>query len=190
MLSVSYIYIYIYIYYNPVKLGFCFLYNCAVVLWCAQITEYIMARWTYSFVCTLHHLIFIIMQTYLKVLNFLKACQVAGYTLSSVCLRLCLSQFSPLFNYLSCNIWGCVAAYPFLMWWLRELYLIVVAKSKVRNIDFILGLGHETMVCAVCLSMFVLSYKITHSSRNCTVTLPPMSLTIIFYRYYKIHRTK
>ena len=30
-----------------------FFYNCAV-LWCAQIIEYILARWSHSFVCTLH----------------------------------------------------------------------------------------------------------------------------------------
>ena len=32
--------------------------------------KYIMAWWSHSFVCTLHYLIIIIMQTYLKVLNF------------------------------------------------------------------------------------------------------------------------
>ena len=32
--------------------------------------EYIMARRPYSIVCTLHHFITIIMQTYRKVLNF------------------------------------------------------------------------------------------------------------------------
>ena len=36
---------------------------------CANI-EYIMARWSYSFVCTLKYLIIIIMQTYLNVLHF------------------------------------------------------------------------------------------------------------------------
>ena len=53
----------------PRKAGFCVFYYCAV-LWCAQIVEYIMARWSYSFVCTSHYLIIIIMQTYLKLLNF------------------------------------------------------------------------------------------------------------------------
>ena len=41
---------------------------CSLV--CAQIIEYIMSRWSYSFVCILYHLIITIMQTYLKVLNF------------------------------------------------------------------------------------------------------------------------
>ena len=44
--------------------------------WCRQIIENIIAWWSYSFVCTLHYLIIIIMQTYLKVLNFYNACHV------------------------------------------------------------------------------------------------------------------
>ena len=39
-------------------------------IWGVQIIEYIMAQWSYSFVCTSHYLIIITMQTYLKVLNF------------------------------------------------------------------------------------------------------------------------
>ena len=72
MLSVSYIYIYIYIHiyiyiYIPGNLV-CVFYFCAV-LWHAHIIEYIMTRWSYSFVCTSHYLIIIIVRTYLKVLN-------------------------------------------------------------------------------------------------------------------------
>ena len=53
----------------PEKAGVVFLYHC-VVLRFAQIIEYIMARWSYSLVCTLHYLIIIIMQVFLKALNF------------------------------------------------------------------------------------------------------------------------
>ena len=35
-----------------------------------------MAWWSYSFICTIHHPTIIIIQTYLKVLNFQNACQV------------------------------------------------------------------------------------------------------------------
>ena len=52
----------------PGMAGFILFYSCAVLL-CAQIIEFIVSRWSYSFVCTLHCLIIIIMQTYLKVLN-------------------------------------------------------------------------------------------------------------------------
>ena len=41
-------------------------------LWCVQIVEYVMACRSYSFVCTLHHLIIIIVQT----LNFWNVCQI------------------------------------------------------------------------------------------------------------------
>ena len=55
------------------------------------------------------------------------------------------------------TIWGCVSsAYPILLWWSREcvLYLIIIIKPEVWIINHCLGLGHETMVCAVCLTMF------------------------------------
>ena len=39
-------------------------------LCCVQMIRYILASRSYSFVCTLHYLIIIIMQTYLKALNF------------------------------------------------------------------------------------------------------------------------
>ena len=54
--------------------------------------------------------------------------------------------------------WGCVSsAYPILLWWPREcvLYLIIIIKPEVWIINHCLGLGHETMVCAVCLTMFL-----------------------------------
>ena len=57
--------------YNGIA-GLCFLFYC-VVLWNVQIIEYVMARWSYMFLCTLHYLIIIIMWMYLKVMN---ACQV------------------------------------------------------------------------------------------------------------------
>ena len=47
----------------------CVFYCCAA-LWCAHILKYIMARCWYSCVCTSNYLVIIIMQTYLKVLNF------------------------------------------------------------------------------------------------------------------------
>ena len=56
------------------------------------------------------------------------------------------------------TIWGCVSsAYPILLWWSREcvLYLIIIIKPGVWIINHCLGLGHETMVCAVCLTTFL-----------------------------------
>ena len=41
-----------------------------------QIVRYVLACRSYSSVCTLHHIIIIIVQTYLKTLNLLNACQI------------------------------------------------------------------------------------------------------------------
>ena len=76
MLAVSYIF---------QKAGFC---ACAV-LWCAQIIKYIMARRSYSFVCTLYFLIIVIMQTYLKVLHFWNFCQVFFREIKSILSIIC-----------------------------------------------------------------------------------------------------
>ena len=50
----------------------------------------------------------------------------------------------------------CVSVHPSPLWWLRwyTLCLIIIIKSEVWTIIHWLGLGHETMVCAVCLSIF------------------------------------
>ena len=45
-------------------------------LWWVQIVGYILAWRLYSFICTLHHLIIIIVQTYLKTLNLWNAYQI------------------------------------------------------------------------------------------------------------------
>ena len=59
---------------------------------------------------------------------------------------------------------GCVfSVYPFPLWWLREyiymyiyiLCLNIIIKSEIWTITHCLGSGHEIMVCAVCLSIFL-----------------------------------
>ena len=123
-------------------------------LWWVQIFGYVLACRSYSFLSTVHHLIIIIVQIYLKVLNLWNACQI--YFVE--CVR--LSIFSPLsiIQYVGLYLF----VYPFLLWWLREyiyiytyiLCLIIIIKSEVWTITHCLGLGHETMVSAVCLSIF------------------------------------
>ena len=44
------------------------------------------------------------------------------------------------------------------------LYLIIIIKSEVRTITQCLGLGHETMVSAVCLSIFLGFKFLKHGS--------------------------
>ena len=55
------------------------------------------------------------------------------------------------------SIWGCVfSVYPFPLWWSREYPLcLIIIKSEVWAIFHCSGLGHETMVYAVCLSIFL-----------------------------------
>ena len=45
-------------------------------LWWVQIFGYVLACRSYSFVCTVHHLIIITVRTYLKALNLKNACQI------------------------------------------------------------------------------------------------------------------
>ena len=124
---------------------------------------YVLVCWSCSFVCTLHHLIIIIVQTYLKTLNLLKnACQI--YFVE------CVSKIKRIFSVIHYTIYGAVfLVYPFPLWWLREylLCLIVIIKSEVWSIIHCLGLGHETMVCAICFCIFLswlsLANRLTHS---------------------------
>ena len=115
------------IYIYPGKAGFC-VFNYCAVLWCAQIMEFIMTWWLYTFICTLHYLIIIIMQTYLKVLSCWNACQI--YSVTSMCLR--WGKFSQLYFLQYMGL--CVFSLPIsLMVIVRipVLDLIIIIKSEV-----------------------------------------------------------
>ena len=80
------------------------------------------------------------------------------YILSSVRVRYIYFLSYPLYN-----IWGCVfSVNPFPLWWLGEhtRFLIIIIKSEVWTIIHCLGLGHETMVCAVCLSIYLFLWPV------------------------------
>ena len=112
-------------------------------LWWVQIFGYVLACRLYSFVCTIHHLIIIIVQTYLKAL--------------SVWVR--LSIFSPLSIIQYVGLYG--FSLPISLVMIERIYilcLIIIIKSEVWTITHCLGLGHETMVSAVFLSIFCLSF--------------------------------
>ena len=78
---------------------------------------------------------------------------------SGICCIVCFSyDWNYSRNYLSFNVWGCVSsAYPIRLSWLWKcvLHVIIIIKSEVWIINHCLGLGHETMVCAVVLTMFL-----------------------------------
>ena len=118
------------------------------VLWYVQIIKYILTRWSYSFVCTSYYFIIIIMETYLKVLNFWNACHVNSF--SSVYLRLSQFSESSFVQYMGL----CVFNLPISLMMNVRIYvlylIIIIIRSEVWHTCHCLGLGHETMICAAC----------------------------------------
>ena len=120
-------------------------------LWWVQIFGYDLACRSYSFVCTIYHTIIIIVQTYLKALNLWNACHIyfvefvskIMHVLSvihyTICGAVCFQ-----FTNSPCDDWESVYTLSY--------YHI---KSEVWSIIHCLGLNHETMVSAVCLSIFL-----------------------------------
>ena len=72
------------------------------------------------------------------------------------------------------------------------LYLIISIKLEVWSIYHCLGLGHETMVCAVCLSIFryigwmSADWKHPTCRTNHTMGLPREKILVIKSLYMKI----
>ena len=92
-----------------------------------------------------------------KTLPILSVIMISSLSLSSVWVR--LGIFSPLsiIQY----VWLCVFSLPISVVKIERIYilcLIIIIKSEVWTITHCLGLGHETMVCAVCLSIFLLLF--------------------------------
>ena len=92
-------------------------------LWWMQIIGYILSWTSYSFVCTLHHLIIIIVQTYLKTLNLWNVCQI--YFVE------CVSKIRHILCYPLYNTWGCMfSVYPFPLWLREYIYFILLSSSN------------------------------------------------------------
>ena len=78
------------------------------------------------------------------------------YNLSSVWVRLSIFSQLSIIQYARL----CVFSLPISVVMIERKYtlcLIIIIKSEVWTIIHCLGLGHETLVCAVCLSIFVCS---------------------------------
>ena len=76
------------------------------------------------------------------------------YNLSSVWVRLCIFSRLSIIQYVGL----CVLSLPISFLMIKRIYilcLIIIIKSEVWTITHYLGLGHETMICAVCLSIFL-----------------------------------
>ena len=98
-------------------------------LWWVQIVRYVLACTSYSFISTLYHRIVIIVQTYLNLWNA-----------SQIYFLECMSKIKHILSVIHYTIYGvvCFTVYP-----------------EVWTIIHCLGSGHETMLCAVCLSIFL-----------------------------------
>ena len=78
------------------------------------------------------------------------------YNLSSVWVRLSIFSQLSVIHYTIC---GAVFSLPISFVMIEIIYilcLIIIIESEVWTNTHCLGLGHETMVCAVCLSIFLL----------------------------------
>ena len=83
-------------------------------LWWVPIVGYVLACRSYLFVCTLHHLIIIIVQTLTEDIELVKC------LLDIIC-RVCELDYVNSPSYPLYNMLGCVfSVYPFPLWWLRE----------------------------------------------------------------------
>ena len=122
-------------------------------LWWVQIIGYVLSWRSYSFVCTLHHLIIIIVQTYVKTLNLPNACQI--YFVE------CVSKIRHIPSIIHYTVRGAVCfQFTHFVVMIERIYilcLVIIIKSEVWTITHCLGLGRETMVCAVCLFVFFLN---------------------------------
>ena len=100
-------------------------------LWWVQIFGYVLTCRSYSFVCTVHHLIIIIVQTYLKPLNLWNVCQI--YFVE------CVSKNKHILSVIHHTICEavCFSVYPFLLWWLREYIYFVLISSSNRKYELL-----------------------------------------------------
>ena len=125
-------------------------------LWCVQIIEYIMACRSNSYVCILHHLI-IIMLTYLNALDISNVSQIyfveCGCRIKSVLLIIFMHYMGLCVFSLSISLVMIVK--------ICVLYLIIIIKMEIWMIYHCLGLGHEIMLCSLCLAL-LLSSLITY----------------------------
>ena len=83
------------------------------------------------------------------------------YSLSSVWVILSICSQLTIIQYVGL----CVFSLPIPFVMIERIYilcLIIIIKSEIWTITHCLGLGHETMVCAVCLSIFLWLFCVRH----------------------------
>ena len=142
--------------YVPGKPGICFHYYCAVHDECKESDTFCLADRTRSFVqytISLSSLCKIIWRHWTYKMP-------VRYILSSVWVRLSIFSQLAIIQSIIQYVGLCVFSLPTPLVMIGRIYilcLIIIIKSEVWTITHCLGLGHETMVCAVCLSIFLWS---------------------------------
>ena len=138
--------------YVPGKPGICFHYYCAVYDR-VQIVGYVLACRSYSFVCTVHHLIVIIVQTYLETLNLKNACQI--YFVE------CVSKIKHILSVIHYTICGAVYfSLPISLVMIERIYIYFVSlSSSNRKYELLPIVKGQVMKqwCALCV--FLYSYE-------------------------------
>ena len=89
---------------------------------------YVLACWSCSFVCTLHHLIIIIVQTYLKALNLLNACQI--YLVESV--RFSISSQLSIIQYMGL----CVFSLPISLVMIERISILSYYNHQIGSMNY------------------------------------------------------
>ena len=108
-------------------------------LCCMEIIGYIIAWRLYFFVCTLHHLIIIIMQIYLKVLNIKMFVQYILFTM-------CLSQF-----YQSFFMQYMFSASHFPVYECEHLCISFYCHHQINHIKWDENISHLNIFCNIYL---------------------------------------
>ena len=102
-------------------------------LWWVQIVGYVLACRSCSFVCTLLHLIIIIVQTYLKTLNLINACQI--YFVE------CVSEIKHIFSVIHCTLYGAVCFqfthFPYDDWVSIQFVLLSSSNRKYELLSIV-----------------------------------------------------
>ena len=113
------------------------------------------------------------------------------YILSRVCLR--LSQFSqlPFMQYTCIGLCEFSLSISLLMIVrICVIYLSIISKSEVWPDCHCLGLGHETMVCTVCLSISLWDTPSVNKIRDQPLhNVPQMSVRVVTYLFLTVGST-
>ena len=113
-------------------------------LWWVQMIGYVLLRRSYSFVCTFHHLIIIIVDIYLNTLKLWNACQI--YFVE------CVSKIRHVLSVIHYTIRGAVCfQFTHFLVMIERIHILSYYHHQIWSMNYCLGLGNETMVCAVCL---------------------------------------